>query len=348
MFLAKAYSRREILEMTAVGAGSLTAAGILASCGGGTAAPSATQVQITDQLGWLKITQFSGFLAADAQGYYQKANINATIQPGGPNIIASQVVGAGRTLVGDDDNTTALQAIDKGTPVMIYGAIFQKSPYAVMSLPEAPIRTLQDFAGKTVAMSEATKPQLFPLLQKAGVNPNTVKVVPAGPDPSQLASHQVQGYFGYATAQGVTLLQQGLPVIFTYLTDLGLPTYANVLITRAEVIDKQADLLTRFLRCVAKGYWWSNQNPDQMGQLMANKYGTGLKADTESAVAKAQATLIDSPKGPLWVDTDRMAQIISNGVAQGTISKSLPINQVVTTKILEAAYKGWSVTDPIR
>jgi hypothetical protein len=99
---------------------------------------------------------------------------------------------------------------------------------------------------------------------------------------------------------------------------------------------------------VAKGYWWSNQNPDQMGQLMANKYGTGLKADTESAVAKAQAALIDSPKGPLWVDTDRMAQIISNGVAQGTISKSLPINQVVTTKILEAAYNGWSVTDPIR
>jgi NitT/TauT family transport system substrate-binding protein len=332
---ASRISRREFVRGVGLGAGALAFGGIFADVTRG----AVELTHVTDQLGWLKISQFTGFGAADFKGYYKRQGLSVTVNAGGPNIIASQVIAAGKALVGDDDNTTVLQAIDKGLPLIIYGAIFQKSPYAVMSLPEKPIRTLKDFAGKTIALSPATKPQLIPLLQKAGVDPNSVTMVPAGPDPGQLVSHQVDGYFGYATAQGVSLKQQGIQVVITYFNDLGFPSYANVLITKKDTLKKNKDTLVRFLRATAMGYEYSLAHPVLMGTYVAQKWGgAGLDTKTEIAVHRAQAPLIRSPHGVLWVDPKKMSAVIKAAASAGSISRPLPLKDVMTTAILRAAY----------
>jgi NitT/TauT family transport system substrate-binding protein len=296
---------------------------------------------VTHQLGWLKISQFSGFFAGLEKGYYEDEGIDATFDAGGPNIIASQVVSAERALVGDDDNTTVLQAIDKGQPVMVYGTIFQKSPYAVMSYEGSPIRSLEDFAGKTIALSEATRPQLDPLLEEAGVDLEDVKYVPAGPDPSQLASKQVDGYFGYSTSEGVALKQQGLDIVITYFNDLGFPSYANVLITQPDAIEAEEDTLVRFLRASIRGWEYSLDHPEEMGELVAEKYGPkGLDVETEIAAHKAQAPLIRSPNGPLWIDRGKMEDTIRAAADVGSVSKDLPIDEVLSTAIWEKASRG--------
>ncbi len=330
-------SRKQFVKAVGAVAGAAAVGGIFTEVSDGAVRLS----KVTDQLGWLKISQFSGFFAAQEKGYYTKQDLAVTVNAGGPNVIASQVVATGRALVGDDDNTTVLQAIDKGLPVIVYGAIFQKSPYAVMSLPSKPIRTLEDFAGKTVAASPATKPQIEPLLKKAGVDTGSVNWVPAGPDPGQLASHQVDGYFGYATAQGVTLKQQGIKIVTTYVNDLGFASYANVLITKPETIQKEKDTLVAFLRGTIMGYEYSLKNPEEMGRLVATKYGPpGLSAKTETAVHLAQAPLIRSPHGVLWVDPAKMKAVIKAAAAAKSIAKPLPLNQVMTTEILRLAYRG--------
>jgi NitT/TauT family transport system substrate-binding protein len=330
-------SRRDFVRAVGAGAGALTLGGWLTEVSEG----AVQLTKVTDQLGWLKISQFSGFFAAQEKGFYRREGLAVTVNAGGPNIIASQVVAAGKALVGDDDNTTLLQGIDKGLPLIVYGAIFQKSPYAVMSFRDKPIRTLKDFAGKTVALTPATKPQLIPLLRKAGVDPTSVKFVPAGPDPGQLASRQVDGYFGYATAQGVTLKEQGLDIVITYFNDLGFPSYANVLITKTDTLKKRKSTLVHFLRGTIMGYEYSLKYPQEMGKLMAEKYGPpGLSAKTEIAVHRAQAPLIKSPHGVLWVDPKKMQQVIKAAVEAKSISKALPLNEVMTSEILKLAYRG--------
>jgi NitT/TauT family transport system substrate-binding protein len=330
-------TRREFVKAAGAGAGAIAVGGWLTEVSHG----AVEVTMVSDQLGWLKISQFSGFFAAQEKGYYKREGLDVSVKAGGPNIIASQVVASGKALVGDDDNTTVLQAIDKRLPLVVYGAIFQKSPYAVMSFRDKPIRTLKDFAGKTVALSPATKPQLLPLLEKAGVSESSVKFVPAGPDPGQLASHQVDGYFGYATAQGVTLKEQGLDIVLTYFDDLGFPSYANVLITRKDTLAKNKVTLVHFLRGTIMGYQYSLKYPDEMGKLVATKYGpSGLSGKTEASVHRAQAPLIRSPRGVLWVDQKKMGAVIKAAAAAGSISKVLPLNQVMTTEILRLAYRG--------
>jgi NitT/TauT family transport system substrate-binding protein len=347
--LIRDLSRREVLKLAGVGAGTLSLGGLLAACGAGSpAASTGATTKVTDQLGWLALPQFAGYYAAQELGYYRKVGIDATLVPGGPNLSSTQITATGASQFGDENDDNALEAIGKGTPVKIFGALFQKSPYAVMSLPNAPIQTLADFQGKTIAILEATKIFMVPLMKAQGLDPGKVHWVPAAPDPSVLLSGSVQGYTGYATDQGVTLKQQNVPVIITLFHDLGLKSYANMMMARADYIDKHHDLVVGYLRATSKGYRYVNQHPDEWGQKMATKYGPpGLKADTEVAVCKAQAPLIESEKGPCWFDTARQETIIQQDYDLKVIATRLTLDQVVATKIVHDAWSGWTADDSL-
>jgi NitT/TauT family transport system substrate-binding protein len=335
-------TRRQALGLTGAGAAALLGGGLLAACGGssGSAAAGGATTTVTDQLGWLKTSQWAGFYAAITNGYYKAEGINENLLAGGPNIIASSVVGAGHALVGEDDNNTVLQAIAKGEPLVMYASIYQRSPYSVFSYPSKPIKSLKDFAGKKVALSPATRPLLLPLLKKAGVNPSSVTFVPVV-NVTQFTSHQVDGYFGFSTNEGVVIKQQGISFTTTPTWDLGLKSYGNVLITRRETLDKQRDLLVRYLRATIKGWEYAIAHPGAMGPLTVSKFaapGDDVKAETGQAVA--QVSLIKNPAGIMRITTAGMQEVIDGMEASDSLGKPLKVAKVMTTEILDAAYGG--------
>ena len=223
----------------------------------------------------------------------------------------SSVVGAGHALVGEDDNNTALQAIAKGEPLVMFATIYQRSPYSVFSYPSKSIRTLKDFAGMKVAIPPATRPLLDPLLQKAGVSLSSVHFVPVV-NISQFTSHQVDAYFGFSTNQGVAIKQKGISFITTPNWDLGLKSYGNVLITRRETLAKQRALLVRYLRATIKGWEYALAHPTQMGHLTVTKFaapGDNLAAEIGQAVA--QVALIKNPAGIMRFTYPGMQEVIS-------------------------------------
>ncbi len=337
-------TRREALKLTGTGAAAVLAGGALAACGSSATSSTSTSasslVKVTDQLGWLKTSQWAGFYAAITNGYYKQEGIDEDLISGGPNIIASSVVGAGHAMFGEDDNNTTLQAIAKGEPLVMFATIYQRSPYSVFSYPSKPIRTLRDFAGKKIALSPATRPLLDPLLAKAGVGLSSVDFVPVV-NVSQFTSHQVDGYFGFSTNEGVDIAQQGIKFITTPTWDLGLKSYGNVLITRQETLASQRSLLVRYLRATIKGWEYAIAHPVQMGQLTVSHFappGDNLKAETGQAVA--QVALIKNPAGIMRFTYAGMQEVISSMEASNSLAKPLQAADVMTTSILDAAYGG--------
>lgn len=335
-----AVTRREALKLTGTGAAAMLAGGMLAACGSSstTSATGGSMQNVSDQLGWLKTSQWAGFYAAIDNGYYRQVGISEDLISGGPDIIASSVVGAGHALVGEDDNNTALQAISKGEPLVMFATIYQRSPYSVFSCPSKPVRTLKDFAGKTVALPPATRPLLDPLLQKAGVSLSSVYLVPVV-NISQFTSHQVDAYFGFSTNEGVAIKQKGISFITTPTWDLGLKSYGNVLITRRETLAKQRALLVRYLRATIKGWEYAIAHPTQMGHLTVTKFaapGDNLAAETGQAVA--QVALIKNGAGIMRFTYPGMQEIISAMEASRSLAKPLKAADVMTTSILDAAY----------
>lgn len=311
----------------------------------GCAAPAADPADesLTDvnyQLSWLKITQFGGFFAGEAEGFYEEEGIAPTFTAGGSNILAWQQVTSGAALLGDEDNTLLLQAIESGEELVAIGAVFQKSPMAIMSLSDNPINEPEDFEGKTIAYPDNGIAQFTTTLEAQGVDVSTVTIVPAGADPTQLVTGQVDGYGGYATSQGASLELQGLDVDYLYIDDLGVPSYGNVIVTTKANIEENRELLIKFLTASVKGYEWMNANPDEAAAIVVNDVNPtgGLDLDTEAATASIQADLIAGETGVLRLDVAKMQAIIDSLVAAGTLTGPLDAADVVDTSLLDEVY----------
>ena len=301
---------------------------------------SAELTDVNYQLSWLKITQFGGFFAGESEGFYEEEGIDPTFTAGGSNILAWQQVASGAALLGDEDNTLFLQAVESGEDLVALGAVFQTSPMAIMSLSESPLTTAADFEGKTIAYPDNAIAQLTSVLESQGVDLSTVEIVPAGADPTQLITGQVDGYGGYATAQGASLELQGLEVEYLYLEELGVPSYGNVIVTTQANLDENRELIVAFLTASVKGYEWMNANPEEGAAIVVNEVNPtgGLDLDTEAATAAIQADLITGDSGVLRLDVDKFQEIIDSLVAAGTLSAPLDASDIVDTSVLDDVF----------
>src|SRR5260370_42202286 len=73
---------------------------------------SMDKVQV--QLKWVTQAQFAGYYAAKAKGFYAAENLDATVRPGGPDIVPEQVVAGGGAAFGIDRRPRPLSAREPG------------------------------------------------------------------------------------------------------------------------------------------------------------------------------------------------------------------------------------------
>ncbi|MEM6713423.1 MAG: ABC transporter substrate-binding protein, partial [Pseudomonadota bacterium] len=217
-------NRRSFLKGTSAAVSAAIVPGGLVGLGTG---PAFAMDQVTHQLGWVKSIQFGGHFAAIEQGYFEEEGIEAEFVAGGPTGIGTDVaVATGQATTSDTDVDGTIRARLNDMPVKAFGAIMQKAPGAIMSLSESPISGLGDMPGKTIALPDGLRPQLNALLTSGGFDPGDVNYVPVGTDPGMLAAGQVDGYYGWATNQGVMLQTRGVDIEIAYMNDLGVPGYA--------------------------------------------------------------------------------------------------------------------------
>ena len=335
------WTRREFLKRAGAGIGAAAVVG----AGGGASALAARSARtgltsVVDQLGWLKLAQWGGYFAAQSEGFYAKQGLTTSFLAGGPNISAWQTLAAGRCLICEDDPYGSVcEGIVKGAPLIAIGTTFQSSPYAVMSLASDPIDSVAAMAGKTVAVGASNRTQVVSILQKHGVS--NVNLVPAGPDPTQLVTKQVQGYFGFFTAQGVSLEQQGLKVHYLTLAQMGVPSYSNLVWVQKKTLQTQKELLIGWMKASVEGWEYCNANPVKIGQLTASQYGPpGDKAATEIGTAKIQTQIVTGPNGVMAIEPGQFQGMLDGLLASKIITAPLKASNVMTTEILDAVSKG--------
>ena len=333
-------NRRTLLKSSGILAGVFAAAGPF---GLGTQ-PAYALDKVVHQLGWIKSIQFGGHFAAIDQGYFAAEGIDAEFLAGGPGTDTTAVLASGQAMTSDSDVDGVVRSRIGGLQVKAFAAIMQKAPGAIMSLAKSPIKTLKDLPGKTIALPNGTRIQVEAVMKAAGLDPSTVKFVPVGTDPGMLAAGQVDGYYGWATNQGVMLKVRGVDIAVAYMNDLGVPGYAGVLYATDDTINTKSDLLIRWLKAEIKGWQWFLDHPTEMAKLMVDKYGPkglDLNAQTvESQVYKDFIPVGDAAtNGLLWIDPAVFQKGIDFAVASGDIKPDqVKVDDVVTQKLIAAAH----------
>ena len=329
--------------------GFLAGAGALAGLGYMTLGPGPLRAQSLDrvvhQLGWIKSIQFGGHFAAIHNGYFAEEGIEAEFLTGGPNSIGTDVaIATGQADTSDTDVPGTIRARAGEMPIKAIAAIMQRAPGAIMSLAESPLTSVQDFPGKTIALPSGLEPQIASLMVAAGLDPASVTFVPVGTDPGMLAAGQVDGYYGWATNQGVMLMTRGVDIHIAYMNDLGIPGYAGVITATDQTIAERGDVLVRWLRAEIKGWQWHLDNPDEMAELMVSTYGQrGLDLEAQKVESRLMADFVPigaaATNGLLWVEPEVFQQGIDFEVATGGVAEGVvTVADVVTQDLIAAAH----------
>ncbi|MGH7264157.1 MAG: ABC transporter substrate-binding protein [Candidatus Rokuibacteriota bacterium] len=262
-------TRRELLGRSIAWLGGVAAAGGLVSVP--RAARGAT-TDVTFQLGWIISNGQIGEVVGRSLGYFEAEGINLKITPGGPNVDGVAIVAAGSAQAGNLSSSPSLMlARAGGIPVKCIAVGYQEHPFTYFSLPKKPIRTPQDMVGKKIGTQGTARILLRALLAHHKIKESDVQVVVMGSDMAPLMTGQVDAVTGWLT-NTTALKAIGPDRVDMRLWDNGIQLYANLYYATDETIQKHADVLAAFIRAAAKGWAYTQQNPEKAVDLLVKTY----------------------------------------------------------------------------
>src|SRR3984885_6271610 len=104
------------------------------------------------QLKWVTQAQFAGYYVAKEKGYYKEADLDVSINPGGPDVAPPQVIAGGGADVIIDWMPSALASREKGVPLVNISQPFKKSGLEITCRAETGIKKPTDLKGKTIGV----------------------------------------------------------------------------------------------------------------------------------------------------------------------------------------------------
>jgi len=244
---------------------------MLAGCGE-KAEPSATAgttEKLRVMLDWYPNADHAGLYAAEASGEYERAGLDVEFVPPPDAAAPLKLVKAGRVDLAISYEPDVLLARDQGADVVAVGALVQKPLTSLMSLGDKAITDPEQLAGKTVGTAGIPYQSAYlkTILDKAGVNPDSVKEVNVGFKLTQaMLSKKVDATIGaFWNVEGVQLEQAGRKPHILKMEDVGVPTYDELVLAAARdsLNETNGSKIRRFLQATARGYELVKEDPSK-------------------------------------------------------------------------------------
>lgn len=244
---------------------------MLAGCGE-KAEPSATTgktEKLRVMLDWYPNADHAGLYAAQASGEYERAGLDVEFVPPPDASAPLKLVQAGRVDLAISYEPDVLLARDQGADVVAVGALVQKPLTSLMSLGDKAITDPKQLAGKTVGTAGIPYQSAYlkTILDKAGVNPGSVKEVNVGFKLTQaMLSKKVDATIGaFWNVEGVQLEQAGRKPHILEMEDVGVPTYNELVLAAARdaLNETTGSKIRRFLQATARGYEMVKEDPNK-------------------------------------------------------------------------------------
>jgi NitT/TauT family transport system substrate-binding protein len=264
----------------------LGGAALVAILAGG-ALPAAAQDALTLQLKWVTQAQFAGYYVAEAKGYYDEANLDVTINPGGPDVAPTQVIAGGGADVVIDWMPSALAAREKGVPLVNVAQPFARSGMQLTCRKDSGIASPADFKGKTLGVwFSGNEYPFLSWMSKLGLSTeggaDGVTVIRQGFNVDPLIQKQADCISTMTYNEYWQVIDAGIPaedlVVFNY-TDEGVATLEDGLyVLEANLADAaNVDKYARFVSASMKGWAYAKEHPDEAAQIVLDNDTTGAQ-----------------------------------------------------------------------
>jgi NitT/TauT family transport system substrate-binding protein len=250
-------------------------AALIASTG-----PAYALDKVTFGLNWLADPEAGGYYQALVDGTYAKYGLDVTIRPGSPGSNGGLLLLTGKIdfFQGGDLLGNFLGA-KRNIPIVAVAADFQIDPQIFMSHPGVGLDKWTELPNASpVYVSAGGLYSFYEWMVKAwGFKYTNVKPYDFNSAPFIVDKHSIQE--GYVTSEPYAVKKEGgfRPNVFL-LSDYGYSTYSSLIEARRDMVEKNPDLVQRFVNASAIG--WNHY-----------LYGDNSKAD--EAIERANPGMTD-------------------------------------------------------
>ena len=307
------------------------------------------------QLKWKPQFQFAGYYAALEKGFYQQEGLDVSILPlnSSKNIIDEVVAGKINYAVG---GSGILAHYANGKPIIALAAIFQHDALVFIAKQSSGIISPYEMAGKRIMFDGTTggDAPLRAMLNDAGLSKKDYIEVPPSFSTAKLMNDQTDIMSAYLTDQPFTLKSQGIKLNIINPQNYGFDFYGDILYTSQIEFKNHAQRVERFKRASLKGWQYALSHPEELIQLLKNKYHSELSIEALRYEAKETKKLILPSVIPLGkIDAKRLRRvantyaILNLAPALNDIDLKKFIHNESSPIILSAKEKAWLKKHPV-
>lgn len=249
------------------------------------------------QLKWHHQFQFAGYYAAQAQGYYRAAGLDVELREGSPSRRSLEVVQSGDADFGVTDCDVLLARM-QGQPVVVCAAVFQHSPYIMLSLAKNGITKPSDLVGRRIMVSnDQGAAEVRAMIIREGLPADRIQFLPHTWNNRDLLAGKVDAISAYSTVEPTQLRLLGEEPAFIRFSDYGVDFYGDTLFTTEAFIQKDRELARAFVDASLKGWNYAMQHPEEMIErilLMPGVKERGIRRENLVVEAREMVGLIQA------------------------------------------------------
>jgi len=299
-----------------------------------------TPVKFT--LSWLLQGVDAPLTLAMERGYFAEEGLDVTFERGFGSADTASKIAAGQYDMGFGDMYAMIEFNEQNPDqkLIVVAVPQNKAPFALMSLKESGIKSVNDMAGKKLGAPAGDAPRrLWPVLaEEVGVDADSVEWVTMEPKLREtfLLQGNVDAISGFVYSMIPSVLKAGKTaddIDIFYYTDNGLDFYGNVIIVKESFLEENPDVVRSFLKAYFRGMQDALKDPVAgLDSVMAQ--GDGLM-DREAEKLRLQINFNDlivneevEANGLGAVDPERLKATIDQTVKGFGLANTPPIEEV--------------------
>jgi two-component system cell cycle sensor histidine kinase/response regulator CckA len=260
--------------------------------------------RVSLQLKWRHQFQFAGYYAAIEKGFYREVGLEVELIEGKPGLDIAETVVSGRATYGVDMPGLLIRR-QEGLDVVVMAAIFQHSPLVLLLREDSGIKTPQGLRGKKVMMRQTSEAELYALFLSQGVLLDNMNIVEHNWDYESLVDGKVDAISTYMTDQPFDLRERGIEYILINPNTYGINFYGDCLFTSEDEIKRNPERVKAFRQASMRGWEYAMANPDEIIELLVNKY----KSEKTAEHLKYEASMMRELIFPDVVEMGQMSNV---------------------------------------
>ncbi|MHA6482566.1 ABC transporter substrate-binding protein [Paenibacillus sp. strain BS8-2] len=285
-------------------------------------------------LNWFPKAQHGGVYAAQEQGIFKENGFDVTIEPGGPQVSAVQIVASGNADYGLAHADQIVIAKNQGIDLVVVAAALQGSPQALMFQESEAIDSFEDMNGRTVFVQPGITywDYLKSTYDLSGVKEMTYtgQHVNFLADPTSVTQ-------AFLTSEPFFMEKEGVKVKTLLVSDSGYDPYNVVLFVAKSYLEDHKEEVGSFVKAFSEG-WMSYKDTSAEINPVIHAANPNIALDAIAFEDEAQKEFVyggdAAEHGFGYMSEERWTTLIDQLHGLGLLKKTFDAKEIFTTEFL--------------